>query len=190
MGLAQKAIAYIEPADYLALENQSKEKHEYLDGVIYDWQGTTIRGMAGTSVDHARVALNLHLFLRAATRAQGCEVFSSEIRLRPDQFSAYFYPDVMLRCGTKLPGNTTELDDACIVMEVLSQTTEGFDRQDKFERYKRMGSLQAYVLVSPGLRTIEVFLRSQQWQLSAGADRYDLGMLSLTLDPAVVFEGL
>jgi Uma2 family endonuclease len=190
MGLAQKAIAYIEPEDYLSLEGQSKEKHEYMDGVIYAWQGTTIRGMAGTSVDHARVTLNLVVFLRTATRAKGCEVFSSEIRLRPDQHSAYFYPDVMLRCGAKIPGNVMELDDACLVIEVLSQTTEGFDRQDKFERYKRMASLQTYVLISPDLRTIEIFRRSQAWQVNAASHRYDLGVLDLSLDPSVVFDGL
>lgn len=190
MGLAQKAIAYIEPEDYLHLEDQSKEKHEYMDGVIYAWQGTTIRGMAGASADHSAVSLNIAVYFRQHVRDRGCQVFTSDMRVRPDSFSSYFYPDVAVRCGPKVEGRTKEIDDACVIVEVLSDTTEGFDRQDKFERYKRMASLQFYVLVGPGLRTIEIFRRSQDWQVNAASHRYELGLFDLSLDPAFVFDGL
>ncbi|MBC7681200.1 MAG: Uma2 family endonuclease [Ferruginibacter sp.] len=161
MGLAQKSLAYIEPEDYLRMEEFSSEKHEYLDGVIYAWQGQTVRGMAGESIDHNRIMRNIGASLHAQAAPLGCEVFMADVRLRPFKNSAYFYPDVMVRCGPTASGEATEISDAALVVEVLSNTTEGFDRQDKFDRYRCMTSLQCYVLVSPMLRTIEVFRADQ-----------------------------
>ena len=190
MAYAQKAVKYFEPEDYLLLENLAKNKHEYMDGVIYAWQGTTIRGMAGASLDHSRVCRNLTTHLQSVFSKHGCEAIASDLRVRPDRNSAYFYPDVSVRCGNETPGTALEIDDACLIVEVLSPTTEGFDRQDKFERYKKMVSLQSYVLVDPSLRTIEIFRRSQQWQENTVSNVYALGLFDLTLEPAVVFEGV
>ena len=193
MAYAQKAVKYFEPEDYLLLENLAKNKHEYLDGVIYAWQGTTIRGMAGASLDHSRVCRNLTTYLQSVFSRHGCEAIASDLRVRPYNNSAYFYPDVSVRCGNETPGTALEIDNACLIVEVLSPTTEGFDRQDKFDRYKKMASLESYVLVDPSLRTIEIFRRSQHWQVnnsSSNNNSYDLGLFDLKLDPAVVFEGL
>ena len=190
MAYAQKAVKYFEPEDYLLLENLAKNKHEYMDGVIYAWQGTTIRGMAGASLDHSRVCRNLTTYLQSVFSRHGCEAIATDLRVRPDRNSAYFYPDVSVRCGNQTPGTALEIDDACLIVEVLSATTEGFDRQDKFDRYKKMASLRSYVLVDPSVRTIEIFQRDQQWQVNTLDNIYDLGMFDLKLDPAVVFEGI
>jgi len=195
MGLSQNAVAYIEPDEYLALEASSKDKHEYMDGVIYAWQGSTIRGMAGTSVDHNRVAMNMYLSLRLQAAALGCEAFVTEVRLRPHEQSAYFHPDVMARCGPRLPGHAMEVSDACPVVEVLSDTTEDFDRLDKFDRYRQMASLRSYMLISPARRTIEVFRADQGW-LAPGAgecrgdEHFELGLHSGSIPASDVFDGL
>ena len=195
MGLAQKSLAYIEPDEYLLLEANSKDKHEYMDGAIYAWQGSTVRGMAGASKDHNRVVQNVYMSLRLQGRPLGCDVFVSDVRLRPYRRSAYFYPDLMVRCGPDLSGTDTEVSDAMLVVEVLSDTTEGFDRQDKFDRYRRMPSLQSYVLISPARRTIEVFRADQGWEppeadRCKADDRFDLGVQGWTLAAGDVFEGL
>lgn len=195
MGLAQKSLAYIEPDAYLLLEANSKEKHEYMDGVIYAWQGSTVRGMAGGSMDHNQVVLNVSLSLRAQARPSGCRVFASDVRLRPEAQSAYFYPDVMVLCGPIPPGTELEVSDATLVVEVLSDTTEGFDRQDKFQRYQRMPSLLSYVLISPTRRTIEVFRVDQNWAAPTairceGGESFDLGANGWSLHAADVFEDI
>ena len=193
MGLAQKSIAYIEPDEYLTLENASKEKHEYLDGVIYAWQGNAIQSMAGAPAEHNQVCINVIVALRALVKGRECQVYASDMRVRPYAQSAYFYPDVMVRRGPKLPGDAMEVSDAALVVEVLSATTEGFDRQDKFERYRRMTSLQSYVLISPGRRTIEVFRGDQNWLAPAadrchGDEQFELGMHGWSLLASEVFE--
>ena len=195
MGLAQKSIAYIEPDEYLTLENASKEKHEYLDGVIYAWQGNAIQSMAGAPAEHNQVCINVIVALRALVKGRECQVYASDMRVCPYATSAYFYPDVMVRCGPKLPGDAMEVSDAALVVEVLSATTEGFDRQDKFERYRRMTSLQSYVLISPGRRTIEVFRGDQNWLAPAadrchGDEQFELGMHGWSLLASEVFEGV
>ena len=190
MGYSQKAVKYFEPEDYLLLENLAKNKHEYMDGVIYEWQGTTIRGMAGASADHVTVCLNVAIAFRSQIGERDCQVFATDMRVRPDGYSSYFYPDVAVRCGPKVEGKTKEIDDACIIVEVLSETSEGFDRQDKFVRYKRMASLETYVLIDPNLRTIEVIRRALQWRVVTDAGRYDLGLLDIKLDPDAVFKGV
>ena len=195
MGLAQKSLAYIEPHEYLLMEEKSAEKHEYLDGVIYAWQGYSIRGMAGAPLEHNQVALNVAIALRKQTQGTDCRVFNSDTRLRPDDSSAYFYPDVSVRCGPALPGKSMEISDACVVVEVLSDTTEGFDRQDKFARYQRMAALQSYVLISPGRRSVEIYRRDQDWRPQPVATQANdrlvqLGTHDLSLQLSEVFEDL
>jgi Uma2 family endonuclease len=168
MGLAQKDIAYIEPEEYLVLENASQEKHEYLDGVIYALHGNDAQGMAGAPLDHAQVCMNAFVALRAQIKGKGvdCKVFTSDVRLKPYRDTAYFYPDLMVHCGGGLNMKAMHLDAACLVIEVLSATTEKFDRGDKFQRYQLMPALESYVLIHPRRQTIEVFRRDQEWAVS------------------------
>ena len=167
MGLPQKSIAFITPEEYLALENVSLAKHEYMDGVVYAWQGSNIQGMAGAPLEHNRICLNAAFSLRQQLQGRPhptCQVYMSDVRLKPAEASAYFYPDVMLRCGQPLAGNTMEISDAALVVEVLSPSTAAFDRSDKFLRYCCMASLECYVLIDPEKRSIEVYRRDQNWQ--------------------------
>lgn len=192
MGLAQKGMAYIEPIEYLALEAVATDKHEYMDGVILAWQGDTVRGMAGASANHNRVAMNIAMQLRAAVAGTQCEVFAGDMKVAPLGDSAYYYPDVMVRCGEPLAGDALITHDACLVIEILSPTTEGFDRNDRFARYRESTSLESYVLVDLVQRRIEVHLRRDGWApaLSAGAGNVSLGVQGLQLSPTDTFAGM
>lgn len=193
MRSAQKSLAYIEPEEYLLLEANSKEKHEYMDGAIYAWQGSDVRGMAGASADHARVVMNIYASLREQIDPARCELFIMDVRLRPHERSAWFYPDLMARCGPALAGDAMEVSDACLIVEVLSDSTENFDRQDKFDRYRLMPTLQTYVLVSPARRSIEIFRADRDWRLeyaSAADASVELGVNDWSLQRADIFEGL
>lgn len=150
MGDAQKAVAYIEMDEYLALENASQFKHEYLDGVIYAIQGEAVRGMAGGSQVHARIIRNAGFALHSKLLGTPCEVLSSDMRLRIASSGAVFYPDVLVHCepATANPASTTELTQARLVIEVLSPTTQQFDRGAKLQAYKMLAGLQHIVLLS------------------------------------------
>ena len=144
-----KAVAYIELDDYLALEYASHEKHEYLDGVIYAIQGSTVRGMSGGSAAHAYLIRNAGFALHSQLRGGPCSVAISEMRLRIDPASAVFYPDVLVHCQPLSdPANTLELTDARLVIEVLSPGTERFDRTVKLAAHQQLPGLQHIVLIA------------------------------------------
>jgi Uma2 family endonuclease len=145
----EKAVAYIEMEDYLALENASRCKHEYLKGVIYAIQGEPTRGMAGGSAVHADLIRNAGFALHTRLEGTPCSVKMTEMRLRIDAADAVFYPDVLVHCTQ--PGNpatTMELTEARLVLEVLSPTTEHFDRGSKLAAYRLLPGLQHIVLLS------------------------------------------
>jgi len=195
MGVPQKAVAWIKPEEYRALEEKAITKHEYLDGVVYSWQGFVPEARAGGSRAHNRVIQNLVVALRSSTPRRPCEVYASDIRLNVSAGRAYFYPDVAVTCSpgdsAAAAGQASEFSEPCVVFEVLSDSTEAFDRGEKFEAYKHIPSLEEYVLVSPLNRRVEVFRRAQGWSAQicdSGALRLDCLDISVALDR--VFESL
>ncbi len=166
MGVPQKAVAYIEIDDYLVLENASRYKHEYLEGVIYAIQGEAFRGMAGGSAAHADIIRNFGFALHTQLRGTRCSVKMSEMRLRIAD-DAVFYPDVLVHCQPSQvpavsPATVTELTQAQLVAEVLSPTTQHFDRGAKLQAYQKLASLQHVVLLSG--------MEEAAWACHRGAD--------------------
>ena len=148
MGYPEKAVAYIEMEDYLVLEQASRYKHEYLKGVVYAIQGEPARGMASGSQTHSRLIRNATLALHGRLQGTPCEVLSSEMRLRVRAAEAMFYPDVLVHCTlTEDPAHTVELTEARLVLEVLSPSTQVFDKGDKLKAYRLLPGLQHIVLL-------------------------------------------
>ena len=186
MGVPQKAVAYIEIDDYLVLENASRYKHEYLDGVIYAIQGVAVRGMAGGSQVHARIIRNLGFALHSKLKDSPCEVLGSDMRLRIDD-DAVFYPDVLVHCQSALQPvsqlvNTTELTDARLVAEVRSPTTQVFDRGAKLAAYQRLPGLQHIVLLSG--------MEQAAWSCHRGAEGQWGKLQTWPRDTALALHGL
>lgn len=149
MAAPSKAMAYIEMEDYLVLEDASRDKHEYLDGVIYAVQGEPVRGMAGGSAVHADLIRNAGFALHGKLKGSPCSVKMTEMRLRIDAAGAVFYPDVLVHCrALSNPATTVELTEARVVIEVLSPTTQHFDRGDKLQAYQKLAGLQHIILLS------------------------------------------
>lgn len=162
MGNPQKAVAYIEIEDYLVLEEASQYKHEYLDGVIYAIQGEPMRGMAGGSQAHVRLIRNATIALHSKLQGSGCEALASDMRLRISD-DAVFYPDVLVHCDSSLaPVAVTELTDAKLVLEVLSPTTQHFDRGAKLQSYQQLPGLMHILLLSG--------MRQEAWACQRGPD--------------------
>ena len=124
-----------------------------------------------------------------------CDVFIADVKVATSD--AFFYPDDVT-CSAADKANPLLVKEQAVVVEVLSQSTELFDRGDKFKTYRAFDSLQAYVLVSPERRTIEVFARTNGWAASSdaqwtrlsGEEVLQLDALDLKLLASDVFEGL
>lgn len=139
--------------EYLAFEAKSERKHEYYDGEIF--------AMAGTSLDHGRIISNLARILGNQFLDQLCEVITSDLRVRTKK-NLYTYPDLVIICEKpQLEGNEPRtLLNPRLLIEVLSPSTEHYDRTTKFKHYKTIPSLKEYVLVSQVEPRIEVFTMS------------------------------
>ena len=169
--IANRQPAYITVEEYLAAEASSEIKHEYQNGYVY--------AMAGASDAHVTIAGNLFAIVRNHLRGSGCRVYMSDMRVNLATRKSYYYPDVMVTCDPLDRELTHYKQHPCLIIEVLSTSTEAFDRGDKFADYQQIESLQEYVLVSQTRQRVDYFNRSSQglWVLQS----YYLGdILQLT----------
>jgi len=155
---------YLSPADYLAAEADSPIKHEYRDGEVY--------AVAGGTDAHVTIALNFWALLRGHLRNGGCRAYALDMKARIEALNRFYYPDVMVTCDNRDRANTTFKSHPCLVVEVLSESTEAFDRGDKFSDYRHLDSLQEYVLISQVRQQVEVFRRNVEglWVLHPYGD--------------------
>jgi Uma2 family endonuclease len=142
-------------ADYVRLEETSRVKHEYLEGQVW--------AMAGGTPDHAAVAVNVSTLLSTGVRDQPCCVFNSDLRVRVKQTGLGTYPDVTVVCGRleldpEDPEQHTVVNPR-LVVEVLSPSTEAYDRGEKLSHYKLIPSLEEVVLVAHDEHRLEVWRR-------------------------------
>ena len=178
-------------AEYLAIESTSEIRHEFLDGEMF--------AMSGGSLWHNLIKDN---FARAvANRLSGgtCRVVTSDQRLKVDATGLYTYPDVLVFCGPPVmeDGVHHTLTNASLVAEVLSDSTEKYDRGIKFSHYRRLDTLQEYLLIAQDRFSVEVFQRqgdgSDAWLLSAAAEReaeVRLSSLGIAVPLAEIYAGV
>jgi len=171
--------------EYLAFERTAQDKHELWDGEVF--------AMSGASLDHNRIVRNLIRHLGNGLQGMGCEVLPSDMRVRIGLRDRYVYPDVTLVCGPPvLEGEADVLLNPNLIAEVLSPSTEAFDRGDKFVGYRSLASIREVVLVSQDARRVECYTRQldDSWVLRehTGAASISLGPVSLSLDE--IYEGI
>jgi Uma2 family endonuclease len=165
--MGEAAVAPFIPYDaYRALEQTTGQKHEWFDGRVY--------AMAGGTLAHGALAVAVASELRALALACGCQVFSSDVKVRVTATGLATYPDGSVVCAEVAtdPEDAHVITNPALLVEVLSESTEGYDRGEKFAHYQQMPSLRDYVLVSQHTRRVEVFSRDgvNQWTLRvAGA---------------------
>jgi Uma2 family endonuclease len=153
--------SYVSPEEYLARERKADFKSEYFDGCVY--------AMAGASAEHGRLSLDLATELNVKLRAGPCEVFGSDLRVLVHPSGLYTYPDAVAVCGAPEfeDGRKDTLLNPSLIAEVLSPSTESYDRGEKFANYRRLPSLREYVLIAQDRVLVERFLRQgEQWVLS------------------------
>jgi Uma2 family endonuclease len=166
------------PEAYLQMEEHSPIKHEYIDGYIY--------AMVGANDAHVTIAGNLFALLRSHVRGSGCRVYMSDMKARIESLNRYFYPDVMVTCDLRDRETPLEKRFPCLIVEVLSDSTEAFDRGDKFADYQTLDSLQEYVLINTKRQRVECFRRNEAglWVLQSYTDKQPTFQLQ-----SINFEG-
>ncbi|MEH2282490.1 MAG: Uma2 family endonuclease [Nostoc sp.] len=152
---------YYTPEEYLELEEAADYKSEYIDGQIIP--------MAGGTVNHNQIALNLSTELNFAFKKQNYRVFMGDIRLWILQKRTYTYPDVMILAGEPEFFNNRKdiILNPQIIVEVLSKSTKGYDREDKFQAYRTISTFQEYLLIDQTRIHVEQFSKTgkKQWTL-------------------------
>ena len=144
----------VTPEEYLEWEKHQEIKHEYRDGDIY--------AMAGASDAHVTIAGNIFALLRNNVRGSNCRVYISDMKARLEKFNRFYYPDVLVTCDTRDQENNNYKCYPKLIIEVLSDSTEAFDRGDKFIDYQSLESLEEYVLINTKHQRIECFRRNEQ----------------------------
>lgn len=179
MDVAYKLISVEE---YLAEEAKRTARAEYLGGQVYL--------MAGGTSQHNRISLNIAAHLLSIAPAT-CRVYQEGMKLRADQ-STFYYPDVMVVCDKE---QTNELYESqpCILVEVLSPSTQNIDLREKLLQYKRLPSLQTYLVVDPESYFVRHFWRAEEgWQMEnlTGSGEITLPCLGASLSLAQVYRNI
>lgn len=142
--------------DYLAGELESEVRHEFYDGIVY--------AMAGAGRKHNTIAGNIFSVLRLGSRDSGCSPFIADMKLFIADLNRFYYPDIVLACE---PDDNHELyiEKPCLIVEVLSPSTEAIDRREKLHAYQAIPALKEYVLVSQEEQKVEMYRRDgKYWQ--------------------------
>ena len=151
--LSTQPIYYLPPEEYLALERQAECKSEYVEGAMY--------AMAGGSERHNLIAANIIIEIGVQLRGRPCRVYPSDLKVRVPNSTKFFYPDVSVVCGA--PRFADDQRDVVLnpvlIVEVLSESTAGFDRGKKFLSYQQIDSLQEYLLVSQDEFLVEHYIK-------------------------------
>ncbi|MEY4546754.1 MAG: hypothetical protein RL685_2949 [Pseudomonadota bacterium] len=174
--------------EYLALEAMSPNvKHEFLDGHVF--------AMAGGTLEHSGIATSLVTLLSNQLRERPCRVFNSDLRVRVLATGLATYPDASVACGEARMDDSdpegTTLVNPCFLVEVLSPSTESYDRGDKLLHYKQIPSLEAVLLVAHDEPRLELWRRvGDKWtlELARGSESLAVPSLGVVLDVAEVYR--
>ncbi|ELS05665.1 hypothetical protein Xen7305DRAFT_00054160 [Xenococcus sp. PCC 7305] len=163
--IASQQKTYLTPEAYLQIEENSDLKNEYINGEICV--------MAGVTNTHVTIAGNIFALLLSHLRGSGCRVYISDMKVRIESKNCFYYPDIIVTCEEKDRENSTYKKYPCLIIEVLSNSTEAFDRGDKFIDYQSLETLQEYVLINSKKARIECFRRTegQSWNLQFYTDQ-------------------
>ena len=182
------------PEEYFAWEEQQLERHEYIDGEVY--------AMSGGTQNHSDIAMNFGTMLKSHLRGSGCKTFNSDLRIKIFESNKYVYPDLSVTCDDRDKITPQYITHPCLIIEVLSPSTEAYDRGNKFKLYRKNPSLRDYVLVDSSKMAIDLYRKddSGNWYIlnyEAGdslaqpfGTKIDLQSVNLTFSIEQVYEDI
>jgi len=148
------------PQEYLEWEEQQPIKYEYINGEVF--------AMTGGTLPHNSIPLNLASALKSHLRGQRCKVFMADAKLGVSEKGSFHYPDVMVTCDSRDQSARQVVYYPCLIAEVLSPGTEGYDRGDKFKYYRRIKTLKEYVLINTEKMSVDCYRLNERgkWELT------------------------
>ena len=148
------------PQEYLEIERAAETRSDYFAGEMF--------ALAGASRTHTRIVANLITEFSGGLEGGPCEVYASDMRVKVSETGLYTYPDVLVVCGVPEMEDDDVLLNPVLIVEVLSPSTEAYDRGRKFEHYRRIPSLAEYLLVAQDTHRIEQFTRQdpEHWLMT------------------------
>ncbi len=174
------------PEEYFAWEEKQLEKHEYIDGKTY--------AMSGGSVNHSRIVVRLTTLFSNHLDNSGCETGNSDLRINIVGTSNYTYPDASVTCDDRDKTTPQYITHPCLIVEVLSSSTESYDRGGKFRLYRKNPVLQDYLLVSSTRIEMDLYRKNDagDWIIInyREGDIVELNSINLAMPIEQVYRGL
>jgi Uma2 family endonuclease len=185
--MSSQPTTYLTPEEYLAIERQAEYKNEYVDGEIV--------AMTGVSRKHNLIVVNITREISQQLKGRPCEGYSGDMRVKVPSTRLYTYPDVVVVCGEPQfeDDYIDTLLNPTVIIEVLSESTELYDRGKKFGLYRTIESLAEYILVAQDERRIEQFVRQpdERWLLSeyrSLEDTVEMASIQCSLELQEVYD--
>lgn len=183
---AQSSRPFMTVEEYLQLDRNSMDaRYEYIDGQV--------RMLSGGSVNHSIIGVNVTSTLHRLLRGTPCRVYNSDIRVYVSE-TRYFYPDATVSCNERNQGDDDTIHAPRLIVEVLSSSTEAFDRGQKFAFYRACPTIQEYVLIGSERLSIELFRRVKNnlWMLQTFGpdDDMQLNSLDISISASALYENV
>jgi Uma2 family endonuclease len=183
---ARASFPRFTPEEYFEWEERQEIRHEYFDGEVY--------AMTGGTLNHSEIATNFGFLLKAHLRGGGCRLLNGDARVNIYNSSKYVYPDLSVTCHERDRTNTKFVSHPCLIGEVLSPSTEAYDRGDKFAMYRLSPSLQDYVLISADKVAIDIYHKDDRgkWDIInyRSGDLVELASIDLTFSIEQIYEDI
>lgn len=179
-------VARIDEEEYLEGETRSSIRYEYVAGEVF--------AMAGGSKAHATIAGNFFAALHSHLRGKPCRAYVADMKVRVKTLSAYYYPDVVATCAPRdlaADAPAHYLEAPCLIIEVLSDSTERIDRREKLLAYQQIDSLSEYLLVDQDKREVEVYRRTPEgWlrDICGPGDAIEMNSVGLSMPIEQIYE--
>lgn len=174
------------PTEYLEWEEKQAYRHEYVNGEVY--------AMTGGTINHSQIAMNFGILLGNHLRGGDCRILNSDAKVQIAEANDCVYPDLSVTCDDRDRRATKFISHPCLVVEVLSPSTENYDRWEKFNLYRRSDTLQDYVLVDANKIEIALYRKNDrgEWEIRRYlvGDLVELQSVNLTFPTEQVFEGI
>jgi Uma2 family endonuclease len=191
MIVAKDNPPHLTPEEYFAWEEQQLEKHELIDGRVYSMG---IDAMSGGSKNHSLLAAKLITLFSNHLEESSCETATSDLRIKIVDTNNYTYPDASVTCDDRDKTTTQYITYPCLIVEVLSKSTEAYDRGNKFRLYRHNPKLIDYLLVSSTSIEIDLYHKTESgdWMIinyQAG-DTIELKSINLSFAIEQIYRGL
>ena len=177
---------HLTPEEYFAWEEQQLEKHEYINSQVY--------AMSGGSINHGRIAIRFTVMFDSHLENTGCITGNSDIKVKIVGTNKYTYPDVSVTCDERDKISTQYITYPCLIVEVLSKSTEAYDRGGKFRMYQNNPALIDYLLVSSTSMEIDIYHKNDagDWLIInyKPGDTIQLKSINLNFPLEQIYRGL